>query len=59
MLFEVRAKNPRKGFIAVPGGFVDFEESLEEVIRTTIKEQEVENAFHGETHFQRAERRFT
>ncbi len=39
VLFEVRAKNPRKGFIAVPGGFVDFEESLEEAVMRECREE--------------------
>lgn len=39
VLFEVRAKEPRKGFIAVPGGFVDFDESAEEAIVRECKEE--------------------
>ncbi|MCR5385824.1 MAG: NUDIX domain-containing protein [Treponema sp.] len=30
IIFEVRAKEPRKGFLAVPGGFCDQDESAEE-----------------------------
>ena len=28
VLFEIRGKEPRKGFYAVPGGFVDFDETI-------------------------------
>ena len=30
VLFEVRGKEPRKGYYAVPGGFVDFDECAED-----------------------------
>ena len=30
ILLEKRAKDPRKGFLALPGGFTDFDESAEE-----------------------------
>lgn len=30
VLFEVRAKEPRKGFLALPGGFTNADESAEE-----------------------------
>ncbi len=39
MLFEKRAKEPRKGFYTVPGGFCEPEESLEEsAIRECLEE---------------------
>lgn len=39
VLFEVRAKEPRKGFVAVPGGFVDGDESAEDAIIRECKEE--------------------
>ncbi|MCR4580685.1 MAG: NUDIX domain-containing protein [Treponema sp.] len=39
VLFEVRAKEPRKGFIALPGGFVDFDESAENAAVRECKEE--------------------
>lgn len=39
VLFEVRAKEPRKGFIALPGGFVDFDESAESAIIRECSEE--------------------
>lgn len=39
ILLEVRAKEPRKGFLALPGGFVDADETAEEAILRECKEE--------------------
>ena len=39
ILFEVRAKNPRKGYLALPGGFCNYDESAEEAIIRECKEE--------------------
>lgn len=39
VLMEVRAKNPRKGFLAFPGGFVDMDESVESAAVRECREE--------------------
>lgn len=39
VLFEKRAKEPRKGFLALPGGFCDPDESAEEACRRECLEE--------------------
>ena len=39
ILFEVRAKEPRKGFLCLPGGFVDFDESAENAVIRECQEE--------------------
>lgn len=43
VLFEIRAKEPRKGFLALPGGFTDQDETAEHaVLRECLEETGVQ-----------------
>lgn len=47
ILLEIRAKEPRKGYLALPGGFVDFDERAEDAVLRECREEigvEVKNA---------------
>ena len=39
VLFEVRGKEPRRGFLALPGGFVDPDESAEDAAKRECTEE--------------------
>ncbi|MBQ9239319.1 MAG: NUDIX domain-containing protein [Treponema sp.] len=39
VLFETRAQEPRKGFLALPGGFVNGDESAEQAVRRECQEE--------------------
>lgn len=39
LLFTVRNKNPKKGFLDLSGGFIDYYESAEETVIREIKEE--------------------
>ncbi|MDE5898996.1 MAG: NUDIX domain-containing protein [Treponemataceae bacterium] len=39
VLFEVRAKEPRKGLLALPGGFCNYDETAEEAVRRECLEE--------------------
>ena len=51
LLFEVRAKEPRKGFLCLPGGFVDGGESTEQAIIRECREELSANILVQDIHY--------
>ena len=39
ILFEIRAKDPKKGMLGCPGGFTDSDETIEENVIRECKEE--------------------
>ena len=39
ILFNIRAKQPKLGYLDLPGGFVDYDEGLEQALTREVKEE--------------------